>query len=104
MTSSSTGSSASPSAASAGKIRPALAADRGRIADILRSTPDAFTPEEVDVALELVDKSIEEPDRDYIVRVLELPGGTLTGYTCYGRAAFTEATWDLYWIAVHRDH
>lgn len=34
------------------------------------------------------------------MRVLERPGTGVTGYTCYGRAPFTESTWDLYWIAV----
>lgn len=40
---------------------------------------------------------------DYIVRVLARPDGTVSGYTCYGRAPFTDATYDLYWIAVHKD-
>src|SRR5207244_1798850 len=73
--------------------------DRERIRAILVAT-DAFSPEEVDVAIELVDISCAKPDGDYIVRVLETPDLNITGYTCYGRAPFTDSTWDLYWIAV----
>ena len=56
------------------------------------------------VALELVDDAIAKGERDYIVRVLDKPGAGVVGYTCYGRAHFTEGTFDLYWIAVHKDH
>jgi ribosomal protein S18 acetylase RimI-like enzyme len=92
-----TSSSASP--ASPYRLRPAEPRDRERIRAILVAT-DAFSPEEVDVAIELVDISCAKPDGDYIVRVLETPDLTITGYTCYGRAPFTDSTWDLYWIAV----
>jgi D-alanine-D-alanine ligase len=86
-----------------GLIRPAAARDRGAIARILLAT-GAFTPEEVKVALELVDIACARPDEDYIVRVLDLAGAGVVGYTCYGRAPFTEAAFDLYWIAVDPAH
>jgi ribosomal protein S18 acetylase RimI-like enzyme len=82
-----------------GTIRPAAAPDRVAIERILRAT-GAFIPEEVQVALELVESAVARPDHDYIVRVLEAPGAGVIGYTCYGRAPFTDATFDLYWIAV----
>jgi ribosomal protein S18 acetylase RimI-like enzyme len=81
-----------------GKIRPVEARDRAAIERILRAT-DAFIDEEVVVALELVDHAVRAPDVDYIVRVLETAAGVI-GYTCHGRAPFTDATFDLYWIAV----
>jgi ribosomal protein S18 acetylase RimI-like enzyme len=84
------------------RIRPVEAADRGAIERILRAT-GAFIEEEVKVALELLDAGVRDPEGDYLVRVLE-EDGALLGYTCYGRAPFTEATWDLYWIAVDPAH
>ncbi len=85
-------------------MRPVIPEDRGRIRAILEAT-GAFTPDEVDVAIELVDAAAARPDHpDYTVRVREAANGTVAGYTCYGRAPFTEATYDLYWIAVHPDH
>ena len=98
--SSSNASSSSPSPASAaGAIRPVEWRDRGSIERILRAT-QAFSEEETRVALELVDAACAKPDEDYIVRVLELPGAGVAGYTCHGRTPFTDGTYDLYWIAV----
>jgi ribosomal protein S18 acetylase RimI-like enzyme len=59
----------------------------------------AFTEEEVRVAVELVEHSLRDPEGDYQVRVLSA-GGEVIGFTCFGRAPFTEAAFDLYWIAV----
>jgi ribosomal protein S18 acetylase RimI-like enzyme len=60
----------------------------------------AFNEEEVRVAVELVEHSLSDPEGDYQVRVLSVAGDVI-GYTCFGRAPFTEAAFDLYWIAVH---
>lgn len=59
----------------------------------------AFNEEEVRVALELVEDSLRDPEGDYQVRVLSVAGEVI-GYTCFGKAPFTEAVFDLYWIAV----
>jgi len=59
----------------------------------------AFNEEEVRVAMELVEHSLRDPEGDYQVRVLSTPGEVI-GYTCFGKAPFTEAAFDLYWIAV----
>lgn len=75
--------------------------DRPAVVDIL-SSDDTFRPEEIDVALELVDGACDAPDGDYRALVCE-DAGQLLGYVCYGRTPMTDATWDLYWIAVHRD-
>jgi ribosomal protein S18 acetylase RimI-like enzyme len=60
---------------------------------------EAFNAEEVRVAVELVEHSLRDPEGDYQVRVLST-GGEVIGYTCFGKAPFTEAAFDLYWIAV----
>jgi ribosomal protein S18 acetylase RimI-like enzyme len=60
----------------------------------------AFNEEEVRIAVELVEQSLRDPEGDYQVHVLSAAGEVI-GYTCFGRAPFTEAVFDLYWIAVH---
>ena len=84
-------------------IRPLRAADRDRIHDILTATA-RFTEEEVRCAIELVDKTIADPERgEYIVHVVEeAENGTqrVQGYVCFGATPMTDGVFDLYWIAV----
>lgn len=49
--------------------------------------------------MELLELSLRDPAGDYQVRVLSLDRRAI-GYTCFGRAPFTEGVFDLYWIAV----
>jgi len=86
------------------KIRPVEARDRERIHQILVGT-NRFTEEEVRVALELVDITLEQPEKgDYSVHVLEEPESgpnkMVQGYVCYGATPLTDGVFDLYWIAV----
>ena len=101
MMNSSPESPAPPSAAAARwtEPRPVESGDIEAIRQILIAT-GAFIEEEIRVALELVEDALRRPNVDYIVKVLPTREG-VAGYTCYGRAPFTEATYDLYWIAVH---
>ncbi len=80
-------------------IRPLAGGDRDAIRRILAAT-GVFTGDEVAIALELVDTVLEKPgQKDYIIRVLE-EEGKLLGYYCVGPTPATQATFDLYWIAV----
>ena len=86
------------------KIRPATAADRPRIHEILVATA-RFTRQEIGWAMELVDKGIDHPEkREYEIHVLEEPDSgpsrAVQGYVCFGPTAFTDGVFDLYWIAV----
>jgi ribosomal protein S18 acetylase RimI-like enzyme len=86
------------------KIRPVEARDRERIHQILVAT-NRFTEEEVKCADELVELSIEHPEKgDYFVHVLEEPDSgphkAVQGYVCYGPTPMTDGVFDLYWIAV----
>ena len=74
------------------------ARDVEAIRQILHAT-GSFIEEEIRVAIELVEDAIQHPNRDYLVKVLPAADG-VAGYTCYGRAPFTYAAYDLYWIAV----
>ncbi|MEO8035868.1 MAG: GNAT family N-acetyltransferase [Acidobacteriota bacterium] len=86
------------------KIRPVEPRDRERIQQILVATAH-FTEEEVRCAVELVDSSLEHPDKgDYFVHVLEEPDSgpnrAVQGYVCFGPTPLTDGVFDLYWIAV----
>jgi ribosomal protein S18 acetylase RimI-like enzyme len=101
------------------------AADRPRIAEMLRGSR-VFTREEIGVALELFDESIEDRgprteeargqhrdamlvaplprssvlDPPYLFLGAFTPEEVLVGYACWGPTPATDRTWDLYWIAV----
>lgn len=87
-------------------LRPIMPRDRDSLATLLQRI-DTFTDEERTVALELIDESIQRPQQSgYACIVAALPddaapaGETLCGYLSYGRTPMTEASYDLYWVAV----
>lgn len=89
-------------------LRPLARADRAPLARLLEAS-GAFTPEEVAVALELIDLGTAappDPHYQFVVAAEPAPdgqggeGGAVLGYACFGEAPMTEGSWDLYWIAV----
>ena len=79
-----------------GSITPAY---RAQLESIVRAT-GVFSDEETAVALELFDGTVTGTERDYEL-VGAFQGDKLIGYACYGPTPATDATFDLYWIAVH---
>jgi len=85
-----------------GPLRPR---DRARVAELLVST-GVFSDEEVAVALQLFDVSVDDhvrahdaPAPDYeFTGAFE--GKRLLGYACAGPTPATDGTFDLYWLAV----
>ena len=80
--------------------------DRPAIATLLEAT-GVFRPDEVAVALELVDDTLAPGAQSSYRWVLAdcrdataSSSGKLGGLACYGAVALTEGTFDLYWIAV----
>jgi ribosomal protein S18 acetylase RimI-like enzyme len=66
---------------------------------LLRRTPE-FTPDEVDVALELIDAGLAgSPDYRFLVDVDDA-SAAVRGYVCFGKTPMTAGTFDLYWVAV----
>jgi ribosomal protein S18 acetylase RimI-like enzyme len=100
MSTSSAGSSSARRRGSATcRLRPLARADRGPVEKILRDC-GAFSAEEVQVALQLVDAGLAG-DPEYVLLAAEAgPGDPLLGYVCFGRSPFTRGSYDLYWIAV----
>lgn len=71
---------------------------RALVSSLLERTPE-FLPDEVDVALELVDDALGG-GTDYRFVVDEGASVALRGYACFGATPMTDGTFDLYWIVV----
>ena len=83
-------------------IRPVTPKERGPIHRLLRTT-GTFTREEIRVAMELVDQVLKNPaDPDYRIFIAMSSADCMVGFICFGPIPFTDAGYDLYWIAV--DH
>jgi ribosomal protein S18 acetylase RimI-like enzyme len=60
-----------------------------------------FNSQEIDVAMELINVALEDPDqKDYVIYCLVNDQDHALGYICYGPAPMTQGTFDLYWIVV----
>ena len=77
--------------------------DMQTVAEIVAST-GFFNPAEVEIAVELVEDRLEFGDASGYFFVFAEQAGQVLGYTCYGPIAGTDGSFDLYWIANHRDH
>ncbi len=62
-----------------------------------------FHPEEVAVARELVEERLAKGEASGYHFILAEHFGRLAGYACFGPIPCTDASYDLYWIAVHPD-
>jgi ribosomal protein S18 acetylase RimI-like enzyme len=82
-------------------IRRSRHEDKEPIGAMLAAT-DVFRPEEIEVALELVDVFLDKPNqKDYDMYSAVGDADEVLGYLCVGPTPVTAGTYDLYWIAVH---
>ena len=85
------------------KIRPLFENDRARLLSMLIKAR-AFTSEEIDVAMELIDIVLKDPiQEEYQIYCMVDDQDQAIGYICYGSTPMTQGTFDLYWIAVDPD-
>lgn len=81
------------------QIRPFSSDDQATLVEITRSC-GVFRPDEIEIAAEVLREAARDGDKsDYKVLVAGLEDRTV-GWSCHGRVPLTEATFDLYWIAV----
>lgn len=74
--------------------------DLESLVEIVKAT-DVFREEEVAVARELMEIVAEEKDqKDYVIGTYADENDVPRGYYCIGQTPMTNATYDLYWIAV----
>lgn len=82
------------------KIRRELTmADRAPVRGLLDAT-GFFNPEELEVAMELVDDRIALGTESHYRFLVAEHGGHVAGYACWGPIPGTVESADLYWIAV----
>jgi ribosomal protein S18 acetylase RimI-like enzyme len=85
------------------KIRSLVQKDRERLHAIL-THGDFFTPEEIHIAMELIDMVLNNQDqKDYTIDCMVDDRDDVLGYICYGPTPMTQGTFDLYWIVVDLD-
>jgi ribosomal protein S18 acetylase RimI-like enzyme len=81
-------------------IRPLAEKDKDSIRTIL-SDSQMFRDDEIDVAFEVIDEYLEDPDEsDYWSFVATDESDTAIGFVIVGPNPMTVGTFDLYWIAV----
>lgn len=73
--------------------------DRQRVGQIVEST-GMFRPDEVSVAVELVDERLAKGEASGYHFAFAEMGGRVVGYACFGPIACTISSFDLFWIAV----
>jgi ribosomal protein S18 acetylase RimI-like enzyme len=77
--------------------------DTDKIRKLLEST-GFFYPYEIVVATELSDMNLElGAERSGYHFIVAHEAGKMLGYCCYGQNPCTESSYDLYWIAVHKN-
>lgn len=80
------------------KIRFILQTDRNQILSLVQSQTH-FLPCEIDVAMEVIDKTFD-PAEDYTTLIAAENDGTISGFISYGPIPLTDRRYDLYWIVV----
>jgi ribosomal protein S18 acetylase RimI-like enzyme len=73
--------------------------DSGHVRRIVVST-GFFNPEEVEVAVELIDDRLARGEKSDYHFIFAEQEGRPVGYVCFGPIAGTASSYDLYWIAV----
>jgi GNAT superfamily N-acetyltransferase len=81
------------------EVRP----DDARAVRQLVSGTGFFTSEEQEIAAELAEEAAQKGPESGYRFVFGEESGCLAGYSCYGLIPGTDASYDLYWIAVDPD-
>ena len=80
----------------------ANSSDIARVREIVEST-GFFHATEIDVAVELVEERLRRGNASGYFFVFVEQNGKPIAYSCYGPIACTASSFDIFWIAVHRD-
>lgn len=86
------------SSASSISLRPTSVQDREAVQALLGAT-EVFRTDEIEVALEVFDGSLD--DSGYLGLVAVASEGEVVGLALWGPTPMTESTFDLYWLASH---
>ncbi|MGV1100851.1 GNAT family N-acetyltransferase [Thiovibrio sp. JS02] len=80
-------------------IRPIADKDRGQLLTLVRKQ-DNFNAQEVEVAMEVIDDTLNPEKNDYRILVALGEAEQVIGFICYGEIPMTDRRFDLYWVAV----
>jgi ribosomal protein S18 acetylase RimI-like enzyme len=72
---------------------------RSKLVELLEGTAE-FTPQEVEVAIELIDAALSDPASDDYRFIVCEEGERVLGYACFGSTPMAEGCFDLYWLVV----
>ena len=82
------------------QIRKLRREDKEPVRTILDET-NVFRPEEISVAMELLDLFLEDDDqKDYEMYCSVSEADEVLGFACFGPTPITAGTFDLYWLSV----
>jgi ribosomal protein S18 acetylase RimI-like enzyme len=73
--------------------------DRGQLLELVR-LQDNFNAQEVEVAIEVIDDTLDPAKNDYSILVAISERQGVVGFICYGEIPMTDRRFDLYWVAV----
>lgn len=73
--------------------------DRAIVRQLVAAT-GFFRPDEVDIAVELVDERLAKGPASGYEFLFAEQSGTVVGYACFGPIGCTLGSYDIYWIAV----
>ena len=82
--------------------REVIPEDPRRVESIVRSS-GFFREDEIGVAVELVDETLLKGPGSGYEFIFAETGGITAAYSCFGLIPCTLHSFDLYWIATHRD-
>ncbi|MFQ6758960.1 MAG: GNAT family N-acetyltransferase [Deltaproteobacteria bacterium] len=80
-------------------IRPIEPQDRAQLLSLVEQQ-DNFNAQEVEVAIEVIDDTLDPAKNDYSILVAIREGQGVVGFICYGEIPMTDRRFDLYWVAV----
>ncbi len=80
-------------------IRPIAAKDRAQLLRLVEQQ-DNFNAQEVAVAIEVIDDTLDPAKNDYCIFVAVSEDQGVVGFICYGDIPMTDRRFDLYWVAV----
>ncbi|MBU3937359.1 MAG: GNAT family N-acetyltransferase [Proteobacteria bacterium] len=80
-------------------IRPIETKDRPQLLTLVR-LQENFNAQEVEVAIEVIDDTLNPEKNDYRILVAVTEKETVAGFICYGEIPMTDRRFDLYWVAV----
>lgn len=80
-------------------IRPIAPEDRAQLLRLVEQQ-DNFNSQEVEVAIEVIDDTLDPAKNDYCILVAMSEGQGVVGFICYGDIPMTDRRFDIYWVAV----